>query len=189
VYISFRRIRHRLIRQFAQFFISFYPREAFCSGNTSFAVSLLMSKQLTRVGISNKLRIFIWELLHLAICSSTLCTRCKARPDTPLRERRKSSKFIKDLKGVRFVARTSSHNTNSDESMECTVNNSACYQGTSFQRTPRPGQDCIKLSDLEWMHSDKTEKCVALSRSTVVLHCSEVIVLIDCIGRGLESSV
>jgi len=46
VYISVRVIRHRLIHQFAQFVISFYPLEAFCSVNSSFAVSLLMSKQL-----------------------------------------------------------------------------------------------------------------------------------------------
>jgi len=39
------------IRQFAQFVTSFYPLEAFCSANPSFAVSLLMSKQLVRVGI------------------------------------------------------------------------------------------------------------------------------------------
>jgi len=38
--------------------------------------------------------IFIWELLHLAICLSNLCTRCEARPDSPLRERRRSLKFI-----------------------------------------------------------------------------------------------
>jgi len=41
----------RLNRQFAQFVTSFYPLEAFCSVNTSFAVSLLMSKQLVLVGI------------------------------------------------------------------------------------------------------------------------------------------
>ena len=40
-------------------------------------------------GISNKLRILIWELLHLAICLSSLHTRFEARPDSPLRERRK----------------------------------------------------------------------------------------------------
>jgi len=39
------------VRQFAQFVTFFYPLEAFCSANTSFAVSLLMSKQLVRVGI------------------------------------------------------------------------------------------------------------------------------------------
>jgi len=48
VYVSVRLIRHRLIRQFAQLVTSFYPREAFCS---SFAVSILMSKQLVRRGI------------------------------------------------------------------------------------------------------------------------------------------
>jgi len=37
--------------QFAQFVTSFYPLEAFCSTNTSFAVWLLMSKQPVRVGI------------------------------------------------------------------------------------------------------------------------------------------
>jgi len=41
-----------LIRQFARFLTSFYSLEAFCSvSNTSFAVSLLISKQLVRVGI------------------------------------------------------------------------------------------------------------------------------------------
>jgi len=39
------------------------------------------------------------------------------------------------------------------------------------------------------MHCDKTESYVALSRSTVVLRCAEVIVLIDCIGGGLESRI
>ena len=51
---------------------------------------------------SNKLRIFIWELLHLAICLSNLYTRCEVQPHTPLRESIKSLKFIKDLKGVRL---------------------------------------------------------------------------------------
>jgi len=46
VYISV-----RLIRRFAQFVTSFYPLEAFCSANTSFAVSLVMSEQLVGVGI------------------------------------------------------------------------------------------------------------------------------------------
>jgi len=50
VYISVRLIRHRLIRQFVQFVTYFYPSEAFCSANTSFAVSILMSKQQVRVG-------------------------------------------------------------------------------------------------------------------------------------------
>jgi len=45
VYISV-----RLVRQSAQFVTSFYPLEAFWSANTSFAVLLLMSKQLVRVG-------------------------------------------------------------------------------------------------------------------------------------------
>jgi len=44
------------IRQFAQFVTSFYPREAFCSFNSSVAVSLLMSKQLVRVGIQTNER-------------------------------------------------------------------------------------------------------------------------------------
>ena len=39
VYISV-----HLIHQLAQFVTSFYPLEAFCSANTSFAVMLLMSK-------------------------------------------------------------------------------------------------------------------------------------------------
>jgi len=43
--------RTRLIRQFAQFVTSFYPWEEFCFCNSSFAVSLQMSKQLVRVGI------------------------------------------------------------------------------------------------------------------------------------------
>ena len=51
VYISVRLIRHRLIRQFTQFVTSFYPLEVFSSANTSLAVSLLMFKQLVRVGI------------------------------------------------------------------------------------------------------------------------------------------
>ena len=51
MYISVRLIRHPLIRQFAQFVTSFYPLEKFCSANTSFAVSLLMSEQLECVGI------------------------------------------------------------------------------------------------------------------------------------------
>jgi len=42
------------VRQYAQFVTSFYPLEAFCSANTSFAVSLLMS---STCGNSNKLRI------------------------------------------------------------------------------------------------------------------------------------
>jgi len=50
-FLSFVYISVRLIRQFAQFVTSFYPLEAFCSVNTSFAVSLLMSNQLLRVGI------------------------------------------------------------------------------------------------------------------------------------------
>jgi len=32
------------------------------------------------------LRIFIWDLLHLAICLLNLYTRCEARPDSPVRE-------------------------------------------------------------------------------------------------------
>jgi len=45
-------ISHHLICQFPHFVTCFYPLEAFCSANTSFAVSLLMSKQL--VG-------YLWE--------------------------------------------------------------------------------------------------------------------------------
>jgi len=45
LYISVRLIRNR------QFVASFCPSEAFCSANSSFAVSVLMFKQLTRVGI------------------------------------------------------------------------------------------------------------------------------------------
>ena len=41
------------VRQFAQFVTSFYPLEEFCSANTASAVSLLMCKQLVRVGIQN----------------------------------------------------------------------------------------------------------------------------------------
>jgi len=40
-----------LICQFAQFVTSFCPLEAFCSANTLFTVSFLMSKQLVRVAI------------------------------------------------------------------------------------------------------------------------------------------
>jgi len=51
VHISARLIRYCLFRQFAQFVTSIYSLETFCSANTSFAVSLSMSKQLVRVGI------------------------------------------------------------------------------------------------------------------------------------------
>jgi len=83
VYISVHLSGHRLIRQFAQFVTSFYPFEAFCSSNTLFAVSLLMFKQLIQqVWNSNKLRIFVRELLHLAICLPNL-TRGAKRDLTP----------------------------------------------------------------------------------------------------------
>jgi len=36
------------------FITSFYPLEAFCSANMSFAVSLLMSKQLVHVGTQKR---------------------------------------------------------------------------------------------------------------------------------------
>jgi len=47
-----------------------------------------MSKELVRVEIQTKLRIFIWELLHLANCNclSNLYTRCEERSESPLRE-------------------------------------------------------------------------------------------------------
>jgi len=49
--LSFVCISVYLIGQFAQLITSFYPLEAFCSANTSFAVSLLMFKLLVHVGI------------------------------------------------------------------------------------------------------------------------------------------
>jgi len=51
VCISVRLIRRCIIRQFSQFITSFYTLAAFCPTNTSFAVSLLMFKQLVREGI------------------------------------------------------------------------------------------------------------------------------------------
>jgi len=51
-YLTGKRLRTPgLIRQFVQFVTSFYTLETFCSVNTPFAVSRLMSKQLVRVGI------------------------------------------------------------------------------------------------------------------------------------------
>jgi len=88
-----------LIRQFAQFVTSFYHLKAFCSANTSFAVWLLMSKQLVRVGIQQIKDLYL-RILHLAICLSNLYTRWEARPDSQLRERAKSLQFVKDLNGV-----------------------------------------------------------------------------------------
>ena len=59
-YILVRLIRHGLNCQFAQFVTSFSPLEAFCSTITSFAVSLLMLKQLVKkVWKFKKQRIFI----------------------------------------------------------------------------------------------------------------------------------
>jgi len=52
-------------------------------------------KVASMCGNSNKLRIFVWELLQLAICSSNLCTRCEARPDSPLKEHGKVYKRFK----------------------------------------------------------------------------------------------
>jgi len=49
--VSFVYISVCLIHQLAQFVTGFYPLEVFCSVNMSFAVSLLMSQQLVRVGI------------------------------------------------------------------------------------------------------------------------------------------
>jgi len=46
----------------------------------------------------------ICSLLRLAICLSNLYTRCEARPYSPLRERRKSLKFINPYREVRFVS-------------------------------------------------------------------------------------
>jgi len=146
VYISVRLIRYRLIRQFAQFVTPFCPLEVFCSANTSFAVSLLMYKQLVRVGIKTKgslsdnssvartkilgeptwlilgewhqfcfgyrlskhKRLYVlkicggsWPPRPLATLMSENCctshlfielyTRREARPDSPLRERGKST--------------------------------------------------------------------------------------------------
>ena len=54
-YSRTRPIRHRLIHQLAYFVTSFNPLEVFCSANTTFAVSLSMSKQLVRVGIQKNL--------------------------------------------------------------------------------------------------------------------------------------
>jgi len=45
---------------------------------------------------------FIWELLHLASCLSNLYTRCKAWPDSQLREHGKSLQFVKHLKCARL---------------------------------------------------------------------------------------
>jgi len=50
---SFVYISVHLIRQFVQFVTFFYPLDAFCLANASFAVSLLMSKQLVHVGIQS----------------------------------------------------------------------------------------------------------------------------------------
>jgi len=50
----------------------------------SFAVSLLMSKQLVRVGIQTNYESLSENCLHLAICLSNLHTRCEARPDSRL---------------------------------------------------------------------------------------------------------
>jgi len=88
VFISVHLIRHRLIRQFAQFVTSFYPLEALCSANTSFVISLLMSKQSVHVEISEN------------CCTSQFVYRIYARGakrDFPLRERGKSSKIWKVL--------------------------------------------------------------------------------------------
>jgi len=86
VYISVRLIRHPLIRKFAQFVTSFYLLEVIFFDNASFAVSFLMF---------NKLGIFVWELLHLAICLSNLYTRREAWPESPLRERGSFCSFLK----------------------------------------------------------------------------------------------
>ena len=51
VYLSVCLIANHLLCQFAQFVTSFYPLEAFYSANKSFAVLLLMSKELVRVGM------------------------------------------------------------------------------------------------------------------------------------------
>jgi len=71
-----------LIRQFAQFVTSFDPLEAFCSANTSFAVSLLMSKQLVREGMEAN-----WESLSENCCTSQfvyrIYTRGAKRDPTP----------------------------------------------------------------------------------------------------------
>jgi len=87
-----------LIRQFAQFVTSFHPSEAFCSANTSFAVSLLMSKQLVRLRIETN-----WGSLSENCCTSQFAfliyTRGAKRDPTPRWENAESLKF-KDFKGV-----------------------------------------------------------------------------------------
>jgi len=55
VYTSVRVIRHHLIRQFGQYVTFFYPLEVFCLTTISFAVLLLISKQLVHVGIQTNL--------------------------------------------------------------------------------------------------------------------------------------
>jgi len=101
VHISVRLIRHRLIRQFAQFVASFYPEKRFVRliHHLQFRIWCLAVKTC---GNSKKLRIFTWDLLHLPIYLSNFYTWCEARPDSPLRESRKSLKFIKNLKGARL---------------------------------------------------------------------------------------
>jgi len=109
----------RLIRQFV-WFVTFIFCVHFCSCNSPSSDSSIRSIRhlflsLRKVlfgqcvirssaydvyaastcGNSNKLRIFICELFHLAICLSNLCTRCEARPDSPLKERVKSFSFLK----------------------------------------------------------------------------------------------
>ena len=71
----------------------------FCAANPSFAVSVVMFKQLTRVGIQIKdLDLCIVAPRNLF---SEFMLEYEARRYSPLRERRKSLKFIKDFKRAR----------------------------------------------------------------------------------------
>jgi len=82
VYISVHLIRHHLVCQFAQVVTSFYPSEAFYSANTSLTVSLLMSKQLVRVGIKTNYE-FLYENCRTSQFVYWIYTQDAKRDPTP----------------------------------------------------------------------------------------------------------